>query len=183
MMAPCLYRSICQRLEYGVWHGMMQRCFNPACKAYKYYGAKGVSICERWRRSYAWFVIDLDRLIGPRPSPAYSIDRINPFGNYEPGNVRWATAGMQANNKRNSPQWRHLRFPQPIKVVTVHESKRITLTGPVRQMLAIDLRGCGMVFDEIAILFGVTRQRAHQIYLAGIHRYPSFAPTAERRAA
>jgi hypothetical protein len=82
--------------EYATWRRIINRTTNPDFPAYSWYGGKGVSVCPEWRGRFEAFYDH----IGPAPSLAHSIDRINPFGNYEPGNVRWATAKEQANNKR-----------------------------------------------------------------------------------
>lgn len=79
---------------YGTWEAMGQRCNNPKNKKYNLYGGRGVTVCERWR-VFANFLADM----GERPV-GKTLDRINPFGNYEPGNCRWATAKEQANNLR-----------------------------------------------------------------------------------
>lgn len=82
---------------YSTWAGIKTRCFNPNCENYKYYGAIGIRMCERWASSYDNFRSD----VGGRPSPQHSLDRINPFGDYEPNNVRWATAAVQRMNRRS----------------------------------------------------------------------------------
>lgn len=83
---------------YSIWSKMRSRCHNPSDKLYRYYGARGISVCKKWRNNYAEFVKD----IGERPCKSLSLDRINNNGNYEPGNVRWATRDEQATNKRNN---------------------------------------------------------------------------------
>lgn len=82
--------------QYQVWKDIKRRCLNPKFKQWKDYGGRGISVCPEWRDSFEAFLSH----IGPRPSAAHSIDRINNDGNYEPGNVRWATSAMQAANKR-----------------------------------------------------------------------------------
>lgn len=84
---------------------MRNRCFNPKNKVFKHYGGRGISVCDRWRDSYAAFLQDMGR----KPSPKHSIDRIDNDGNYEPGNCRWATAKEQNNNQR--PRKRVEPFP------------------------------------------------------------------------
>lgn len=87
-----------RRSEYRIWSLMRDRCRNPNNKRWDDYGGRGIRVCERWN-DFTAFLAD----VGPRPSLAYSLDRYpDNDGNYEPGNVRWATAVQQANNKRNS---------------------------------------------------------------------------------
>ncbi|MBB3258206.1 hypothetical protein F4827_003074 [Paraburkholderia bannensis] len=85
-----------QTTEYSIWCAMKARCHRVGSSGYEKYGAKGISVCDRWRHSFEDFLVDM----GPRPGPEYSIDRFPDCnGNYEPGNCRWATLLEQANNK------------------------------------------------------------------------------------
>ncbi len=60
------------------------------------YGAKGTRVCDEWRAAYEPFLAH----VGRKPTPTHSLDRIDPWGHYEPGNVRWATPTEQASNQR-----------------------------------------------------------------------------------
>lgn len=82
--------------EYRAWINMRQRCYDPKHISYKYYGALGVTVAPEWHRDFPAFLTH----VGPRPTPKHSIDRINPWGNYEPGNIRWATKREQVLNQR-----------------------------------------------------------------------------------
>lgn len=81
--------------EHKVWQGIKRRCYNPNDKTFKYYGAKGIIMSEDWKNNFTSFLRDM----GKRPNNNYSIDRINPKGNYEKGNCRWVTQEIQARNK------------------------------------------------------------------------------------
>lgn len=82
---------------------MKQRCYNPNNPNYHRYGGRGIRVCQRWRDSCAAFVADM----GPRPSPKHTVDRIDNDGNYEPGNVRWATMKEQHRNRHDSRTYTH----------------------------------------------------------------------------
>lgn len=83
-----------QSPTYNTWRGIVQRCCNPKAHRFDHYGGRGITMCERWRESFAVFVAD----VGERPSKRHSLDRIDGTGNYEPGNVRWATWTVQMRN-------------------------------------------------------------------------------------
>ena len=82
--------------EYQAWASMKVRCLNPRSQNYRHYGGRGISVANEWVSSFYKFFED----VGPRPSAEHSLGRIDNDGNYEPGNVEWQTAKVQANNRR-----------------------------------------------------------------------------------
>jgi hypothetical protein len=85
-------------VEHCAWRAMKGRCLNSRNKAFKYYGGRGIKVCDRWLHSFENFYSDM----GPRPSPSHSIERKEVNGDYEPSNCVWADKLVQANNKRTS---------------------------------------------------------------------------------
>ena len=84
---------------YHAWYSMVDRCTNPDSQSYSSYGARGVKVCERWLGvpgGLQNFIADM----GPKPTPAHSLDRTDVDGNYEPGNCKWETAVVQALHRR-----------------------------------------------------------------------------------
>ncbi len=79
---------------YKIWVAMKQRCSNPKSQAYKYYGGKGIIVCDSWKASFAVFAKDM----GQPPTDKHSIDRIDGSKGYEPDNCRWATRREQSGN-------------------------------------------------------------------------------------
>lgn len=83
--------------EYHTWQHILDRCLNPRNKSWKYYGGRGIRVCERWRNSFRAFFADM----GVKPTNGrYSIERINNDGNYTPRNCKWATQSEQVSNRR-----------------------------------------------------------------------------------
>lgn len=84
--------------NYAVWHGMIQRCYNSNRSDYKYYGGKGVTVCQEWLDSFDKFNEDM----GVRPSMGHTLDRREGGGNYTKDNCRWATRAEQSYNKKSN---------------------------------------------------------------------------------
>lgn len=89
--------------EYDAWAGINQRCYTPTNNHYNEYGARGITVCERWRQSFENFYTDM----GPKPTKEHSLDRINNNGPYSPDNCRWATTRQQNRNTRRNVMLTH----------------------------------------------------------------------------
>lgn len=85
--------------EYHSWMAMKARCYNPNRRSYRWYGARGIRVVERWH-VFANFLADM----GPRPE-GHSLDRIDYDGDYGPDNCRWATREEQRANQRRGNQY------------------------------------------------------------------------------
>jgi hypothetical protein len=82
------------------WH-IRDRCYRKTDKSYRDYGARGITMCDRWLTSFSNFYDDVSKL--PNfGKDGYSLNRIDNNGNYEPGNVEWVDFTAQQNNKRNN---------------------------------------------------------------------------------
>ena len=84
---------------YHLWESIKRRCLNPKQQNYERYGGRGIRVADCWVSDPAAFISYVQHNLGPKPA-GHSIDRIDVNGNYEPGNIRWATAVEQAANKR-----------------------------------------------------------------------------------
>ena len=83
--------------EYRAWSLMKDRCLNPKSSNYPDYGGRGIKVYEPWVADFMAFY----NYVGPKPTPWHSLDRYpDNSGNYEPGNVRWATKLQQTQNRR-----------------------------------------------------------------------------------
>ena len=121
-----------QRL-YNIWCGIKNRCLNPHCDDYQYYGGKGVTICEEWKNNYmafrAW-------AISHGYKEDLTIDRISPDGNYSPFNCRWTDYKTQANNRTNNVR---LTFQGRTKTISEWAREIGISDGTIRSRIR---RGC-----------------------------------------
>jgi len=170
-----------QTSEYRTWKEMRARCENTNGPAYRLYGGRGITVCERWRKSFEAFLADM----GPRPSRKHSLDRKNVNGNYEPANCRWATSRQQNQNRRDNVlvtykgetkvlrQWarerrvRYLTLYQ--RIVVYHWSPERAFETPVakRQDRTLRFEGKKTSIAELAARFNM---RCSTLYMR-IFRY------------
>lgn len=131
---------------YPCFRNMKARCFNPNHPKYRLYGARGITVCDKWRNDFPAFLTDM----GERPE-GYSLERIDNDGNYEPSNCCWATAKEQTANRR------------PYKQITNKGENhyRCKLSDEDVAMMRA-LRGV-VTQAKVAQMFGVNRRTAEKI--------------------
>ena len=114
--------------HYILWRNMTDRCLDPGSHAYRWYGARGITVCPEWRDPAA-FCAWMDANIGPCP-PGMSFDRIGNDGDYEPGNVRWNDAAGQIRNSS----------AVKITIDIADEIRRRCAAGETQRALAAEFR-------------------------------------------
>ena len=94
---------------YRTWCKIKERCYDPNCKSFKNYGARGITMDKEWFNSFLSFY---NWAICNQYADSLSIDRIDVNGNYEPSNCRWITMKEQQSNKRNNRSfiWENKKF-------------------------------------------------------------------------
>ena len=102
------------RLGSGRWRGMMARCYDKECTSYKYYGARGIKVCERWHDKINFLNDTKEGYF-----EGAQIDRINNDGDYTPDNTKWSTRVENCNNRRSS-------------VIVEHNGEHDTITNHAR---------------------------------------------------
>lgn len=122
--------------EYQAWARIKSRCYNINSEDYPDYGGRGITMCDEWCNSFMAFY----QHVGKAPGSQFSIDRIDNGGNYEPGNVRWATPYQQARNKRNNTLLEYKgekktlgEWCEDLKLPTKRTQNRITKGWPVAE--------------------------------------------------
>lgn len=112
---------------WNIWSCMLSRCYYDKHVSFRYYGARGIKVCDRWRESFESFYADM----GDPPSDSHSLDRYpNNDGNYEPGNCRWATSVEQASNRR-----------KPWLVYKIDDGKHVFMVATQSRREAFQLLG------------------------------------------
>jgi len=152
---------------------MIRRCIDPAHISYRYYGGRGISVCQDWYLSFARFIRDM----GQCPSSQHSIDRIDNDGNYEAGNCQWANKSIQAQNQRRkrgiptAVKRRLTRMPieQALQIPTLLTQARPGTRNPHARLQEDDIRLIrsleqgGMHKSAIARRFGVNESAIRKI--------------------
>lgn len=121
---------------YSVWGGMNERCYHQNSRAYKWYGAKGIVICDEWRND---FMVFYNWAIENGYNKNLTIDRIDNNGNYEPSNCRWTTMDVQNQNTSRTK----------LNRIKVSEIRSLIKTGKIH--------------EDIAAMYGVSYTTISQI--------------------
>ena len=137
---------------YKIWKGMIYRCTNTQSLRYPDYGGRGITVCDKWLTSFDNFVDD----IGVKPE-GLTLERIDVDGNYEPGNVKWATYLEQANNRRQKEDagLHFFKRKQTWQVTIGLFGKTVYLGSSKTKKGAIKIRKAGETIKNLLIDLGV----------------------------
>jgi hypothetical protein len=170
----------CQKEHHGktytkvhnTWLAIKNRCCNSRTPGYVKYGAKGISVCQRWRDSFAAFFEDM----GEPPTPEHSLDRIDPTGNYEPENCRWATPTTQSRNRTTARRYEIdgecLSIPEMGERFGLHQTtikSRLVRGWSVRQAVGLDSHPRayrGMPGNSNQKTHGMTGSKVYRAWIA-----------------
>lgn len=141
-----IVHGLCEFKDFNVWRNIKERTTNPNSPHYKFYGAKGIRMCDEWINDPESFISYIYNLPNYRKK-GYSIDRIDYKGNYEPGNVRYETNHIQGTNKgmkkNNTSGYEGVQFS---KNTINHWQSRITVNQKTIYL------GCHKTSKEAAIV-------------------------------
>lgn len=112
-----------QRPLYNCWRGIKDRCLSPRNPKYARYGGRGICLYPAWASDFDAFETWINENLGPKPE-GHSLDRIDNDGNYEPGNLRWASPSIQGLNRSVC----HARGLPPF-VTPFKKSFRVSIAG------------------------------------------------------
>ena len=158
--------------ERSAWYAMKRRCFDRSHESYDRYGGRGITVCEAWVHSFDAFYHD----VGPRPGPEYSLDRYpDNNGNYQPGNVRWATRTEQMRNTRHN---RILTFQGQSRTM-VEWAEIIGIAGETLRLRLTERGSVERTLAEPAMTNAECLQRATAAYTTRLHCKHGHAFTEE----
>lgn len=156
--------------EYFAWGNMIQRCTNPKHPAFHHYGARGITVCKRWRESFENFLTDMGR----RPSSSHSLERRNNDLGYDPSNCVWATCKEQSDNRRCNVTFEHegrvltqadLARTAGIPVATLHLRLKegLPLEAAIQQgrrgVKRYSYNGANLTIKELVEISGLTKNQ------------------------
>lgn len=154
--------SMWESREYSTWENMIQRCTNPRSSKYHLYGGRGITVCDRWLKSFEAFYEDM----GPRPLKT-SLDRIDSDQGYSKSNCRWATTREQFANLSNFRA--KVKYDGEVRETEewIRELGIDRETFRSRVLKGLGLKEALLVAVDIVVLEVSTRQQT-------IYRLPSF---------
>lgn len=101
LVGKTITHNLSKHPYYTIHHSMVARCERPSHPFYRWYGARGIKVCDEWH-DVSLYINYIEKVLGPKPTPKHSIDRIDNSKGYEPGNIRWASKKEQADNRTYS---------------------------------------------------------------------------------